>query len=394
MTRNLEKQVSNLNSEIASLRKEKQYLEQSAGDLKRQIDDLNKESRQSMTEIQKYQIKEESLKSQLAQAHDRVQESREEIFQLKQDKEKLFSKLDHLLYENENLRSEVFMMKKMMLEMEKRDLRLASVPFASPSGKFSSDTYQREKSRLDMEIEAIRDRPEPSQRIERHKREEMAASLHDQRRTEYLNDTENQDSSYRPRNRLNSRGQTREDKNPPVTSVKEIAEVVDIYSQPAGYRNPLVASQQSGHKRTGVRVSTDVNKSSQEANILTWGNGEPARHRQTTQLQTNITLARGNQSLAVSSTGHLRRPSQDQANLNQSLNGLAPRFSSPQRSGGTLHESLDLGNRMSNNLLYDLDRMIVSDGTSSRLILFLILLLSSISLVLSVLFIDFDCSAS
>lgn len=327
-------------------------------ELRKQIDELNKESRQSTTEIQKYQIKEESLKSQISQFHDRVQESREEIFQLKQDKEKLFSKLDHLLYENENLRSEVFMMKKVMLEIEKRDLRLASVPLSSPTAKISSEAYNRQSQRLDLEIEAIRGRPERNQRIDRSKFEENKPLLIDFRKQEYLTDTDNQESTYRPRNKLNSRVQTEESNKPLINSIKEVAEVVDIYSQPAGFRNPIVVGQQSGHRRTGVRVSTDVNKSSQETNILTWGNGEPARNRQSPVSNSNIILARGNQSVAVSSTGHLRRPSQDQPNLNQSLNGQGIRFSSPQRSGGTLHESLDLGSRGENNLLYDLDRMI------------------------------------
>lgn len=335
-------------------------MEQSVSDLRKQVDDLGKESRQTTTELQKYQIKEESLKNQLVQAQDRIYESREEIFQLKQDKEKVFNKLDHLHYENENLRSEVFMMKKILLEVEKRDLRLASVPLASMNGKISVEEYPSHRTRLDPEIEVLRDRPQRNTRVERHKREDLPVNQYEIKNDDIQKDITNLESSYRPRNRLNSWGKGAEEKRNSVTSIQDTPEVVDIYSQPAGYRNPILENNSGKIKKTGVRVSNDVNKSSQEANILTWGSGEPARNRHSNQLSTSLNLMRGHQSMAVSSAGTLRRPHQDHANLNNSMgNNQTLRLVSPNRpSGGALHESIDLGNRGNDGKLFDLERLI------------------------------------
>lgn len=152
-----------MNAEITNLRSDKSRLESSVHDIKRQLDSSEKDHRAILGELQKSQLKEESLRAQLHQTTERMQDSREELFMLKQDKEKLFGKVDHLLYENENLRSEVFMMKKIMLEMEKRDMHISSA-HNSISDRLMQDLGSKERRRVvDNDIEEIRNRPDARQ---------------------------------------------------------------------------------------------------------------------------------------------------------------------------------------------------------------------------------------
>lgn len=161
MTRNSERLLSGANAEVVSLKKDKSYLEQSVTDLRKQIDSTDKEARLATNEVQKAQFREEALKSQVTLAQERFQEARDEIFLLRQDKEKLFNKVDHLLYENENLRSEIFMMKKIMIEIEKRDMHLSSVGNFRDS-KVSEEAVRDRGRVFDAELDEIRNRPDAS----------------------------------------------------------------------------------------------------------------------------------------------------------------------------------------------------------------------------------------
>lgn len=131
--------------------------------MQRQLEAADKDNRQNQTELQKAQLREESFKAQLSQAVERMQDFKEGMLTLKQDKEKLFSKLDHLLYENENLRSEVFMMKKIMFEMEKRDLHTNTAQ-SKISDRYLHELESNDRRRIvDKELEEIRNRPDTRQ---------------------------------------------------------------------------------------------------------------------------------------------------------------------------------------------------------------------------------------
>ena len=148
--------------------------------------------------------------------------------------------------------------------------------------------------------------------------------------------------------------------------MKESNEAVDIYSLPAGVRlhsaSPIIPTAVTGIK-AGVRISTDVNKSSQESNILTWGSSEQGGNRNLNQLNSSLNLLRGNHTNGVSSTGNLRRPGTGVSNQNL-ITGINPgvRFASPQRMTGSFNESSEVLNRTSDNKLYELDILIDQVG--------------------------------
>lgn len=143
---------------------EKNRAEQDIIFLKREIENLERELRSKDTETHKLNSQEETSKRLLGQTNERMLELKEENYTLKQDKEKLFSKLDHLLYENDNLRNEIFMMKKIMLEVEKRDVQVGSLVYDNirreeKVPRREEKGYSRGEGR-DHDLEAIRTRPE------------------------------------------------------------------------------------------------------------------------------------------------------------------------------------------------------------------------------------------
>lgn len=110
--------------------------------------------------MQRLDVKEEGIKNQLIQANDRLQDLKEENQVLKQDKEKIFSKLDHFMYENENLRNEIFMLKRIMLEVEKRDMQSGNIMSTLQERLREEPPPQRNlrSAQSDPEIEVIRNR--------------------------------------------------------------------------------------------------------------------------------------------------------------------------------------------------------------------------------------------
>jgi hypothetical protein len=157
-SRELENEIISLKAEMTVTRGEKNKAEQECALMRRDLEGMEREIRTKEHDLQRFDVKEESIKGQLMQANDRVQELKDENHALKSDKEKLFSKVDHLMYENENLRNEIFMLKRIMLEVEKRDL----------SGPALQDRLREEfprnqptpptmpRSRQDPELEQLR----------------------------------------------------------------------------------------------------------------------------------------------------------------------------------------------------------------------------------------------
>lgn len=345
----MERQLSSKENDIVSLSQKNALLESQIAELRRTSDQQSKELRELAAESHKYQSKDENTKLLLGQSNDRLHLLKEEIFQIRQDKEKLASKLDHVSYENESLRNEVFMLKKILLEVEKRELRFSTVQVgASPLGNsYLEEERFKNRNHSQFETETLLE-PRKHQRGARQAWQDRASreEVSELKKVDLLREEVNIEGSYHPRNRLNSKDL---DANEPNT------QTFDLYSKPAGSKT--AAQMNSGEriaKKTGVRVTTDANKSSQEANILTWGSGEPTK--KTNNLHSNGTLLRGNQAIGISSTGHLKRHTQDQSLLNQSMDIPTVRFGSPQRA--TLHESIDLGARGGDNRLYELDKMI------------------------------------
>lgn len=154
----LESEVANIRSDNSLLKADKNRVEDERDSLRRDLDRAEKELRLKDQDLRKIENKEDGGRSQITQLTERVSELKEENSHLKQDKEKLFNKVDHLLYENENLRNEIFMLKKIMLEVEKRDLHLGAVmPRDRDAGSFGSSG--RHKFR-DEEVERANARPE------------------------------------------------------------------------------------------------------------------------------------------------------------------------------------------------------------------------------------------
>lgn len=159
LKRELEAEVSNLKAELTVTKGEKNRSEQEAIYLKREVEGLEKDLRTRDSEIQKLDSKDESTKSLITQTNERLYELKDENHTLKQDKDKMASKMDHLLYENDNLRNEIFMLKKIMLEVEKRDLQVGTLVYDNIR---RDDRGTRKESRhvTDLELEPIRSRPE------------------------------------------------------------------------------------------------------------------------------------------------------------------------------------------------------------------------------------------
>lgn len=97
--------------------------------MKREVENLEKDIRTRDVEIQKLDSKDDSTKNLINQINERLYELKDENHSLKQEKDKMNSKMDHLSYENDNLRNEIFMLKKIMLELEKRDLQVGSLVY-------------------------------------------------------------------------------------------------------------------------------------------------------------------------------------------------------------------------------------------------------------------------
>lgn len=131
-------------------------------DLKRQFESIEKELRICSADLNKAQFKEETYKSQISQSNEKILDAKEEITTLKQEKEKLFSKVDHLLYENDNLRNELYMMKKMMLEIEKRDIQSTSLNNSFNDYMWNNESNLKNK-RFREEVDEMRKRPEKTQ---------------------------------------------------------------------------------------------------------------------------------------------------------------------------------------------------------------------------------------
>jgi len=159
-SRNFESQLQATQAELAKTRDDAKRLEQQLMDTHKEADSLAKDLKAREAELQKMEYKEETFRGQLSQAQDRFNDAKEETHMLKQDKEKLFGKLDHLLYENENLRNELYMMKRMMLEMEKKEVHNDKVSSLLEQ-KFADLNSRVERTRVvDDEIEQMRNRPE------------------------------------------------------------------------------------------------------------------------------------------------------------------------------------------------------------------------------------------
>lgn len=148
-----------MKAELTVTRGEKNRAEQEVSYLKRENESIERDLRARENEIQKLDSKDENTKTLIQQNHERMHELKDENHMLKQDKDKMSTKIDQLLYENENLRNEIFMLKKIMLEVEKRDLQVGSLVY---------DNYRRDdrgarkdtKNSYEPEQEPIRPRQE------------------------------------------------------------------------------------------------------------------------------------------------------------------------------------------------------------------------------------------
>lgn len=152
----LENEVSSLKAELTINKGEKTRADQELTQLRREIESLERELESKKHELQRLDFKEEGSKSQLVQVQERLSELRSENSLLRQDKDKLFTKVDHLLYENDNLRNEVFMLKKILFEVEKREIGHNQ----SANYQQASQQYERprEQRRIDPEVEMMRNR--------------------------------------------------------------------------------------------------------------------------------------------------------------------------------------------------------------------------------------------
>lgn len=161
----METEISTLRAELTVTKGENSRSDNEIIHLRREIDSLERSLRSKDNDLHKLDIKEENTKALMSQNSERILELKEENHILKQDKEKLFSKVDHLLYENENLRNEIFMMKKIMLEVEKRDLQVGSLVYDNIRKEDRPNRREREhRHPIDSDLEQMRNRPERRRR--------------------------------------------------------------------------------------------------------------------------------------------------------------------------------------------------------------------------------------
>ena len=142
----------------------------------------------------------------------------------------------------------------------------------------------------------------------------------------------------------------------------------NIYSQPAGNRTQptLVESSVKGIK-TGVRTGADVNKSSQGANILTWGSsGEPLRgssliiiaRKNISQQEGSLKFLKGDV-IAEPDRSRLRRGFRDDQDFQNSGTPRPQiRFASPQRMTRNLSDTQAGGSDMLDGKLRELTLLI------------------------------------
>lgn len=161
----LETEVATLRAELTVTRGERSRADNEIVHLKREIEALERSLRNKEGDLHRLDAKDENSKHLVSQQQERIAELKDENHLLKQDKEKLFSKVDHLLYENENLRNEIFMVKKIMLEVEKRDLQVGTLVYEN----LRKDDRPARKDRdhrhpVDPDLEQLRNRPERRRR--------------------------------------------------------------------------------------------------------------------------------------------------------------------------------------------------------------------------------------
>lgn len=164
-SRDLESEIANLRAELTVTRGEHTRAENEIAHLRREVESLDRSLRSRDNDLQKLDMREEGTKALISQNAERIADLRDENHLLKQDKEKLFSKVDHLLYENENLRNEIFMMKKIMLEVEKRDLQVGSLVYDNLRKEEKPHRRERDhRHPIDSDLDQMRNRPERRRR--------------------------------------------------------------------------------------------------------------------------------------------------------------------------------------------------------------------------------------
>jgi hypothetical protein len=173
--------------------------------------------------------------------------------------------------------------------------------------------------------------------------------------------------------RPGSRGELAAQDRMRVTAVLEEAglprrDSTNIYSQPAGNRTQptLVESSVKGIK-TGVRTGADVNKSSQGANILTWGSsGEPLRgsiliiivRKNISQQEGSLKFLKGDVIAEPDKSRLRRRFRDDQDFQNSGTPRPQIRFASPQRMTRNLSDTQAGGLDMLDGKLRELTLLI------------------------------------
>lgn len=165
ITSDLETEMSTLRAELTVTKGENSRAESEISHLKRELESLERSMRSKENDLHKLDMKDENTKALIAQNSERITDLKEENHVLKQDKEKLFNKIDHLLYENENLRNEIFMLKKIMLEVEKRDLQVGSLVYDNSRKEEKEKPLRRDhRHPVDSELDQMRNRPERRRR--------------------------------------------------------------------------------------------------------------------------------------------------------------------------------------------------------------------------------------
>lgn len=197
-------------------------------------------------------------------------------------------------------------------------------------------------------------------RIERKSRDNFYESQVSYTRGANQADSFNQEATHKPRSRVGFRNYTSEERPIGLSKTVDNIEVVDLYSQPAGYRPQTAESlnNSAAGKRTTVRVSNNANRSSQEANILTWSSPNQANNRNLVRFSSNVDLMKANNLLATAPTGSLRKIGEDypSASLVQGPSS-GTRFCSPQKIGES-KGSVDVGEATQDSRLLELTQLI------------------------------------